>query len=114
MFEIVIHLTSWLGLITGLTVLIFGDWRKFTLKYFGVTLSTASVVYLLIIQYYYGFVFHCITTMDRPCDQIHMFLFMRNLAFVIFHITSGRDTIRFKRCDRRFCLTKPQPNRRRV
>lgn len=98
------HVTAWAGMATGLFVLWFGDWRKFALKYMGVALSTASIIYLLAISMLYGHVFVCHDAPDHPCLQIHISLFMKNLSILCFHITSGRDAIRFKRCDRRFCV----------
>lgn len=103
MIQILMWLSIWISLATGLGVLAFGDWTKFKLKYLGVAFSTASVVYIIALQYAYPSLALCIDGPEHPCAQIHMFFFMRNVSIMIFHITSGRDAIKFKRCDRRSC-----------
>lgn len=102
MFQSLIFWSGFLGVITGFVVLAFGNWEKFILKYSGVALSTAAASYLMWMSTFHSHAWICHDG-DFYCDAQMLSFLMRNLAFVCFHVSCGRDAIRFKKCDRRFC-----------
>lgn len=101
MMHFLVVATALTGIGTGLFVLAFGDWRKFTLKFAGVALSTTAAIFLIYANALHGLPIAC---EDKPfCIDYAIYSVVRNIAFIVFHITSGRDAIRFKGCDRRGC-----------
>lgn len=90
---------------TGIFVLLFGDWKKFTLKFAGVALSTVAAIFLIFLNITQSVPMACT---DEPfCLNYSIYAIVRNVAFIIFHVTCGRDAIRFRRCERRDCKIAP-------
>jgi hypothetical protein len=114
--HLIVTVSLYVGFATGVIVLAVGDWRKFTLKYAGVALSTGSALYMLALGYTHPDIWNC-RLKEFLCDEGDIFYAMRNAALIVFHVTSGRDAIRFKKCDRRGCLNtgerRLQASRRR-
>lgn len=99
---VLVETTGLLGLFTGLLVLALGDWHQFKLKYAGVALSTSASALVLLLHYVNDNLWSCSSDLVA-CDLQTLIHTMRNLAFIIFHVTSGRDALRYKAHDRRSC-----------
>lgn len=86
---------------SGVYVMARGDWKKFALKYAAVCLSTVAAMwftaYLLINQ---SDMAVCRTDVIM-CLTGDLYHIARNLAFILFHVSVGRDAIRYKHRDRR-------------
>lgn len=92
----IVLILTFLVFISGAIVLGAGCWRKMPLKFAGVAFSTsASFFYISMV------VIHGYECNQRYCDHIQLHDIIRNIALLVFHITSGRDAIRFKGKDRR-------------
>lgn len=113
MLEFIAMMTVSAVIIVGIYVLAHGDWRKFGLKFAGVSLSTAAAIWLMAAQLYIGGVFTCPADMPATaCMTFEIYHIIRNVAFLIFHIAIGRDAIQFKKRDRRGALCQKNSLRR--
>lgn len=96
MLQFLTLLTSLLIFLTGMYVLAKGDWSKLKLKYAPVAISTVTggwlFVYMLAHTYEQG---------HTAVVSYQLTGIARNVAFVLFHIAVGRDSIRLKKHDRR-------------
>lgn len=86
--------------ITGGTVIALGDWKKFTLKYAGVAISTLGGLWFFTSMVLSSDPIHCNLTSSQ-CFSFEIYGIARNIAFIIFHIAFGRDAIQFRKNDRR-------------
>lgn len=84
--------------VTGISVLGCGQWDKHGLKFAAVGLSTAAAIWLLIASQIF----------ERPGsfggDDVSMweiYHISRNIALILFHLSVGRDAIRYKNRERR-------------
>lgn len=92
--------TSLIGFLSGIFVLAKGDWHAFGLKFAAVSISTICAGWLLVMLILQSGIPVC--NFDALyCLQWQMYGMTRNIAFIIFHITVGRDAIYFKQSDRR-------------
>ena len=97
----VLHfLTSFFVVFTGLYVLIAGDWSKFKLKYAAVALSTVAGIWFLVFIVLQPNQFSCQSS-AMTCFTYAIYGISRNIAFILFHLSVGRDAIKFKKKDRR-------------
>lgn len=103
-------LTAFIIIITGIYVLAMGDWRKFKLKYAALILSTVAAIWLFVSSISLGGILICKLD-EKICTTYGLYGIARNISFIIFHIAVGRDAIRFKKADRRVCLTERRDNK---
>lgn len=95
-------LLSALGVIaTGLYVLARGDWKKFALKYAAVCMSTTAALWFTAYLLIYQSDMAVCRTDAILCFTGDLYHIARNTAFILFHISVGRDAIRYKNRDRR-------------
>lgn len=100
LIQIAFYVTSALVFISGITVMTLGDWRKFALKFAGVSIATICAALALLPAIRNNSVTLCETS-QLTCLQLDLYAVARNIAFIIFNLTVGRDAIHFKRRDRR-------------
>lgn len=93
------YITAAAIVLTGLYVLYQGDWRPFKLKYAAVVLSTLAAIWLLIFTAKQGS--GGCKSEAIVCLSYSIYGIIRNIAFVLFHISVGRDAISYKKRDRR-------------
>ena len=97
----VLHLiTAFFVVFTGFYVLYAGNWSKFKLKYAGVALSTTAGIWFMFFLAMEPHQFKCEFS-SMTCLSYAIYGIARNIAFVLFHISVGRDAINFKHRDRR-------------
>ena len=90
-------LTLGIGIMTGMSVLALGSiaWRNFRLKFIGVIISTVAAGGFLLI--------HLTNNSMQMCANLTLFTeyellsIIRNIAFIIFHVSTGRDAINHRR-----------------
>lgn len=99
MFWWIMIATSLICVVTGLVVLKMGDWSKFALKFAGVGLATLCSGWMLIMLLS-KYAPNC-SSDTLQCLQWQVYGAARNIAFIIFIISVGRDAIRVKNHDRR-------------
>lgn len=87
-------------IITGVTVLGLGNWRKFKLKFAAVAFSTSAAIWLFIFTAY-GQALRIQHSEDFVSLTWSFYHIVRNGVFVLFHVAVGRDAIRFKQQERR-------------
>lgn len=85
---------------TDMVVMALGDWRKLGLKFAAVALSTAAGVWLTLLYFSLDDILRC-EAMRPLCFTGEIYHIVRNCAFVLFHISVGRDAIHLKKRDRR-------------
>lgn len=100
MITIFILISAIISSITGATVIILGDWKRFALKFAAVALCFMVDVALLSIIF-----FHPDEMMNPNHDRIFgivgMLLIAKNIDHLLFYISFGRDAISLRRKDRR-------------
>lgn len=100
MLQFISTFSTYLIVLSGLSVIILGDWRNFKLKYAPVVLSTVAGMWLVVSMNWIIGPIEC--NFDaRTCTTVTLYAIMRNIAFILFHIAVGRDAIKVKRGDRR-------------
>lgn len=99
MLDVFLTVTSVLTIISGVTVMALGDWRPHILKFSGIVISTGCAIFLTFIHLTNNVPDVCATS--SVCLEYVFYGAIRNCTFIIFHIATGRDAIRLRRCDRR-------------
>lgn len=99
MLSVLLVITSSLVVVAGLAVMALGNWRPYRLKFAAVALSTVSAIFLTYIHATDRVPDVC--TLSPICAEYIFYGVVRNIAFVFFHITAGRDAIRLKDGERR-------------
>lgn len=95
-----VFISAALALLSGVYVLARGNWRPFGLKFAAVSLSTTSSLVMLALAYQTHAMLICQHD-TLICLSRDIYILMRNLSIVFFHVALGRDAIRYKFRDRR-------------
>lgn len=96
--ELIANGTCLILVLSGIAILGYGQWDKHGLKFAAVGLSTAAAIWVLAASQVF----------DPPGsfggEDVSMWQFyhiVRNIALILFHISVGRDAIRYKNRERR-------------
>lgn len=98
MLDLITIITSGLIVVSGLIVISMGDWTPYKLKFAPIVISTLAGLWM----FCYLFVPHSMLDQDSDLTRTYQMIgIARNIAFILFHIAIGRDSIHYKKFDRR-------------
>lgn len=100
MITIFILISAIISSITGATVIILGDWKRFALKFAAVALCFMVDVALLGIIFFHPDEFMN-TGHEKLFGVVGTLLVAKNIDHILFYISFGRDAISLRRKDRR-------------
>ena len=100
MITIFILISAIISSITGATVIILGDWKRFALKFAAVALCFMVDVALLSIIFFHPDEFAS-PNHERLFGVVGALLIAKNVDHILFYISFGRDAISMRKKDRR-------------
>ena len=86
--------------LTGAIALWLGRWGHFTLKHAAMMLSTLTSLFFTLMLFFHPYISEC-TAGSMMCANWALYGLASNVRVILFHISLGRDAIRFKSQDRR-------------
>lgn len=100
MLDLLLFLSCWLVILSGLVVIALGRWHKFGLKFAGVVLETVTSAGILTIHVLHRNTFNNLAGQELEIP-FALLLLAKNLGIILLTIASGRDAIRLNSKDRR-------------
>ena len=102
MLHLIALTTGLFVIVTGVYVLARGEWRPFKLKFGGVCISTTAAIYMMFAAITFHGLNYCTNeTLPAMCLTFELYYIARNTALILFHIAIGRDTIQYRKRERR-------------